>query len=93
MESDTPERRPRRGRLLAAAALLAASLACPAAAAAVAASHAGLQWKAAAGGLCFPVPQLLDVAALALVGRGAIGGIRARLAGWLEADRRADDAG
>jgi hypothetical protein len=89
METDTPERRPRRGRLLAAAALLGASLACPAAAAAVAASHAPVAWKVAAGGLCFPVPQLLDVAAVALVGRGALRAARDRVAGWIEADRRA----
>ncbi len=70
-------------RLPAALALFVVAIACPILGSVILASDLGAEFKAAAGLLFFPIPELFDLSAIALLGKPGFAWLKSKLAGWL----------
>jgi hypothetical protein len=80
-------------RLPVAVSLFLTAIACPIVGTAVLSSNASGTWKAAAGLLFFPIPEVFDVSAIAVLGRPGWEWLRAKLFGVLRRTAPPDRVG
>lgn len=64
--------------------LFLTAIACPFAAAAVMASDAPIKWKTAAGLLVFPIPEMFDFSAIAILGKPGFAYLKSRVWAWFK---------
>ncbi len=91
---EPPTAPPRLGwRLPVAVGLFLTAIACPVVGTAILASDASGTWKAAAGLLFFPIPEVFDVSAIAVLGKPGWEWLKAKLFGLLRRAAPADRVG
>ncbi len=73
---------PPRTRLAGAVLLFLTAIACPFAGTAMIASDMPLRWKTAAGLLFFPIPEVFDLSAIAILGKPGFAYLKSRVWAW-----------
>ena len=92
-ESPVAAARPPTARLVTALTFFLIALACPVVATIVLASDASGPWKAAAGFLYFPIPEVFDITAISIVGKPGFDWLKAIALGYLKKVAPPDEVG
>lgn len=82
LSPDAATAAPPKTRLTVAVILFLTAIACPFAAAAVITSDAPARWKTAAGLLVFPIPEMFDFSAIAILGKPGFAYLKSRAGAW-----------